>query len=291
MNSQSHQSELKYRETQLGENIEKELEEAIKKMNEDGRLKNLQNIKKLPIKMEGKVLELGAGSCWFSAELSKLKEIEMIYAIDFSKNLLARIAPRIMGRLKANQNKIMRIGKNRIAVIIGKNGETKKDIEESLGVQINLDSKTGDCEFKPIIEHPNYTPLNTFTAQKVVNAINRGFNPVKAMKLLDETFDMEVFNLYDLLGKSEKKIKRLKGRIIGRNGEMRKAIERFAESYVSVYGKTVSIIADYDNLQVARKAVNMLLSGMPHHSVLKFLENKYNEKKKEEFRKMYKPEF
>ena len=185
----------------------------------------------------------------------------------------------------------MKIGQNRIAVIIGKNGETKRALEESLGVQIDLDSKTGDCEVKPIIGHQNYTPLNTFTALKIINAINRGFNPVKAMKLLDETFDIEVFNLYDLLGKSEKKIKRLKGRIIGRNGEMRKAIERFAESYVSVYGKTISIISDYDNLQIARKAVNMLLSGMPHHSVLKFLENKYNDKKKEEFRKLYKPQF
>jgi ribosomal RNA assembly protein len=72
---------------------------------------------------------------------------------------------------------------------------------------------------------------------------------------------------------------------------MRRAIERFAESHVSVYGKTVSIISDYDNLQISRKAVNMLLSGTPHHSVLRFLENKYNEKKKEEFRKMYKPQF
>ena len=185
----------------------------------------------------------------------------------------------------------MKIGKDRIAVIIGKSGETKKEIEEVLGVQINLDSKTGDCEVKPLIDHTNYTPLNTFIAEKILNAINRGFNPTKALKLLDETFDIEIFNLYDLLGKSEKKIKRLKGRIIGRNGEMRRAIERFAESYVSVYGKTISLISDYDNLQISRKAVNMLLSGMPHHSVLRFLENQYNYKKKEVFRKMYKPQF
>ncbi len=185
----------------------------------------------------------------------------------------------------------MKIGKNRIAVIIGKNGETKREIEESLGVKINLDSESGDCEVRPVIGHPKYNPLNIFTAQKMINAINRGFNPIKAMKLLDETYDMEVFNLYSILGKSEKKIKRLKGRIIGRNGEMRKAIERFAESHVSVYGKTVSIISDYENLQIARKAVSMILGGMPHHSVLKFLENKYNDKKKEEFKKLYKPQF
>ncbi|MFX0042317.1 MAG: KH domain-containing protein [Candidatus Hodarchaeota archaeon] len=185
----------------------------------------------------------------------------------------------------------MKIGKNRIAVVIGKDGETKKEIEKVLAVKINLDSKTGVCEILPLINVPNYNPINVYTAEKIINAINRGFNPVKAMKLVDETYELEVFNLFMLLGKSDKRIKRIKGRIIGRNGEMRKAIERFAESHISVYGKTVSIIADYENLQIARKAVSMLINGMPHHVVLKFLENKYNEKKKEQFRQLYKPEF
>ncbi|MFX0057272.1 MAG: KH domain-containing protein [Candidatus Hodarchaeota archaeon] len=185
----------------------------------------------------------------------------------------------------------MKIGKQRIAVLIGKNGETKKEIEDSLGVNIKLDSSTGDYEVKPILDNPKYNPLNIFTAQKIINAINRGFNPTKAMKLIDETYDLEIFNLYILLGRSEKRIKRIKGRIIGRNGEIRKAIERYAESYVSVYGKTVSIIAEYENLQIARNAISMILRGMPHHSVLKFLERKYSDKQKEEFRKLYKPEF
>ncbi len=185
----------------------------------------------------------------------------------------------------------MRIGKNRIAVLIGKDGITKKRIEEELGVKINLDSQTGDCEILPSIDDPNYKPLNVYTGQKVVNAINRGFNPIKAMKLIKENYDLEVFNLLSILGKSEKRIKRIKGRVIGRSGEMRKAIETFAESFVSVYGKTVSVIAVYENLQIARKAINMIIKGIPHHTVLKYLERKYNEKRKEHFRKMYKPEF
>ncbi len=185
----------------------------------------------------------------------------------------------------------MKIGKNRIAVLIGKDGKTKIEIEEKLGVKINLDSKLGNCEILPQPKNPNYMPLNVFTAQKVVNAINRGFNPTKAMKLLEENFDLEIFNLLKIIGKSDKRITRVKGRVIGRNGEMRRGLEKFAESFISVYGKTISIIADYDNLQIARKAVSMLINGMPHHVVLKFLEDKYNLKKKEEFKQMYKPEF
>jgi len=58
----------------------------------------------------------------------------------------------------------MKIGKNRIAVLIGKDGKTKTEIEEKLGVKINLDSKLGNCEILPQPENPNYMPLNVFTA-------------------------------------------------------------------------------------------------------------------------------
>ncbi|TFG19902.1 MAG: RNA-processing protein [Promethearchaeota archaeon] len=185
----------------------------------------------------------------------------------------------------------MKIGKGRIAVLIGKNGETKNLIEKTLGVRIEISSKTGECQIIPEVKSPNYNPINSLTAQKIINAINRGFNPEKALRLLEEDFEFDMFNLYNILGKSEKRIKRMKGRIIGRNGEMRKAIERFTQSYLSVYGKTVSIISNYENLTIARKAISMLLNGIPHHTVLRFLEDKYNEKKKSEFRELYKPEF
>ena len=158
-------------------------------------------------------------------------------------------------------------------------------------MSIDLDSKTGECNIRPLIDDSNYDPLSVITAQKIINAINRGFNPKKAMKLIEDDYELEIFNLFLILGKSDKKIKRIKGRLIGRNGEMRKAIEKYSESYLSVYGKTVSIISNYENLQIARKSVSMLINGKPHHTVLKFLEKRYNEKKKEEFRQLYKPEF
>jgi len=186
---------------------------------------------------------------------------------------------------------MFKIKKKRIGVLIGTNGETKKNIEDSLGVEIDINSKSGDVEISPDPTHPNYDPLNVITAKKIVRAINRGFNPKKAEMLIREDYELVVFNLMTILGKSRKKIKRIKGRIIGRAGEMRKAIEKYAECYVSVYGKTVSVISDYENLAVARKAINMLISGAPHHTVLRYLEDRYNEKKKEQFRQMYKPEF
>lgn len=85
----------------------------------------------------------------------------------------------------------MKIGKNRIAVLIGKDGETKRNIEHILGVLINLDSKTGDCEIMPEPNNPNYMPLNVFTAQKVVKAINRGFKSYENC-----TYTIKSFEIY-----------------------------------------------------------------------------------------------
>jgi len=185
----------------------------------------------------------------------------------------------------------MKVSKSRIPVVIGKNGEVKNNIEKELGVMIDIDSKTGECEILPKLNDPNYNSLNVYTAQKIINAINRGFNPNKAMKLKKDSYELEIFNLLIILGKSPRRIKRMKGRVIGRNGEMRNAIEKYADCYISVHGKTISIITEYEKLQTARTAVKMILNGMPHHTVLKFLENKYNERKKDEFKKFYKPEF
>ena len=62
----------------------------------------------------------------------------------------------------------MKLGKTRIAVVIGKNGITKHQIEKKLGVKINLDSKTGYCDIQPVINDPNYNPLNVITAEKII---------------------------------------------------------------------------------------------------------------------------
>jgi ribosomal RNA assembly protein len=176
-------------------------------------------------------------------------------------------------------------------MVIGSGGETKKEIEEELGVKIDIDSHTGEVDIKPDMEKENYDPLNVIIAKKVVRAINRGFNPNKAIKLKNDEFTLEVINLSSLLGKSRKKLRRVKGRLIGRDGEMREAIEQYAECYVSIFGKTVSIIADHENMQIAKKAINMIINGMPHHTALKYLENTYTKKQKERFKKMYKPDF
>ena len=77
---------------------------------------------------------------------------------------------------------------------------------------------------------------------------------------------------------------RYKGRIIGKNGKTRELITELAEVDMAVYGKTVSLIGEMDNVMVAKEAVEMLLNGSRHKTVYAFLENKKETLKLKEFK-------
>jgi SAM-dependent methyltransferase len=61
------------------------------------------------LQFRGRILEIGAGSCWLSAELSKFPAVEEIVATDFSPKLLKEQAPRIFALRKAAVGKITRM--------------------------------------------------------------------------------------------------------------------------------------------------------------------------------------
>lgn len=162
----------------------------------------------------------------------------------------------------------IKIPKERVAVLIGKKGEIKKEIEQATKSRISVDSREGDVVIK------GKDSLGMFSAKEIVLAIGRGFNPEIALLLLKQDYCFELVSLADYTGKSKNKLARLKGRIIGSEGKARRVIETLTETYVSVYGKTVGIIGEVANVSCARKAVEKLMSGSQHSGVYKWLEKK-----------------
>jgi ribosomal RNA assembly protein len=67
-------------------------------------------------------------------------------------------------------------------------------------------------------------------------------------------------------------LKVIKSRLIGTKGKTRRMIENFSGCSVSVYGKTVSIIGKYDQLRIAREAIDMIIRGAKHSKVYGFLQ-------------------
>ena len=64
----------------------------------------------------------------------------------------------------------------------------------------------------------------------------------------------------------------MKSRLIGTDGKTRKTVELLSNTKIVIYGKTISIIGDYINVGVARKAIELLLIGKTHATVYKWLE-------------------
>jgi len=165
----------------------------------------------------------------------------------------------------------VRVPRDRVAVIIGKEGRTKDMIEKRADVHIYIDSKDGEVS---IDESESEDPLNGMKAVNIIRAIGRGFSPEKAMRLMEDDVYLEIMDIRDFSGKKKNAIMRLRGRIIGTKGKTRRLIEEMSGADVSVYGNTIGIIGDFLEMDIAKNAVVMLLSGSEHSTVYRYLERR-----------------
>ena len=152
---------------------------------------------------------------------------------------------------------LIKIPKDRIAVLIGRNGETKKQVENLTKTKLDIDSKSGEVE----VSTDGDNALEFYIATQIVKAIARGFSPEHALKLLDENYYLDVIDIEDFVGKKEKELVNKKGRLIGKGGKIREKLEEETDCLISVYGKTVSLIGMPEDMESARKAVEMILQG------------------------------
>ena len=176
----------------------------------------------------------------------------------------------------------LKIPQNRVGALIGTNGDVKKSIEKLTGTILDIDSDDGTVYITPREDMED--PLGVWNANHIVKAVARGFNPEIAMKLIHDDIYLEIMKLPLYIGKSKKALARYKGRIIGKNGKTRELITELAEVDMAVYGKTVSLIGEMDNVLIAKEAVEMILNGSRHKSVYAFLENKKETLKLKEFK-------
>jgi ribosomal RNA assembly protein len=168
-----------------------------------------------------------------------------------------------------SQRTYLKIPRDRVGVLIGPKGKAKKRIEDFFGVVLTVDSDSGSVE---ITLNPNTKDVSViFTVQNIVKAIGRGFSPQRVDILAKEDFDLNIIDLSDYVGDSKNALARVRGRIIGKNGRSRAILEELTETRISVYGDTVAIIGNVENLGVAREAVMKLVKGAFHKTVWNFL--------------------
>ena len=172
---------------------------------------------------------------------------------------------------------VVRIPVERVGVVIGKEGAAKRHLEGELGVKIGVDSKEGLVT----VSSENAEKGNPFAATRVVEAIGRGFSPQRALRLLDEGATLEVIDLRDYAGRSANSLERIRGRVIGLKGKSRRVIEELTRCHLSVYGRTVSIIGEASEVQLASEAVRSLATGSQHRTVYNTLQKARTKRKME----------
>lgn len=170
----------------------------------------------------------------------------------------------------------LRIPLSRVAVLIGKEGKVKREIEERADIRLEVDSSTGEVR---IDDAESEKPLEAYSARNVVKAIGRGFSPEVAFLLFSEDYFFHEIDIKDFAGRSKNRLHLIKGRLIGTGGKARRTIEELADVHISIYGHYVSIIGQMENLEVAKRGIEMLLSGSNHSTVYRYLEKKRKELK------------
>ncbi|MAH43529.1 RNA-processing protein [archaeon] len=167
--------------------------------------------------------------------------------------------------------KNVRIPIPRIAVLIGKNGATRKNIENSCDVKLKIYKIGGNVEIEG-------EALGVVIAEVIVTAIARGFSPEKANLLHDENRTLAILNISD----DKRELKRIKSRLIGTGGKSRRNMERLTGTYISVYGKTVSIIGPHENVDKLQSGLEKLIKGTSHRFVYQHLERVFSKMRKRE---------
>ena len=172
---------------------------------------------------------------------------------------------------------VVRIPVERVGAVIGREGSTKKRLEAEMGVKLEVDGREGLVKVKA----DSTLKTDPFSATRVIEAIGRGFSPQRARGLLDEGTAFEVIDLRDYAGRSANALERIRGRIIGLRGKSRRVIEELTSCYLSVYGRTVAIIGEAGEVQLASDAVRSLATGSQHKTVYNALQKARTKRKME----------
>jgi len=165
---------------------------------------------------------------------------------------------------------LARIPQDRIAVLIGKGGETRRMLEEACGATLEIDSKNG--EVMADWGEVDADPVVRMKMPDVIVAIGRGLAPKRAVQLIQDEVSLKMYDIREWVGRQPNQTRRMRSRLIGRNGRIRSLIEEISRCEMAIYGSTVLVIGDEDGLALAAPAIEGILRGSEHSTILHGLE-------------------
>ena len=81
-----------------------------------------------------------------------------------------------------------------------------------------------------------------------------------------------MYDIREWVGRQPNQTRRMRSRLIGTNGRIRTLIEEMSGCEIAVYGSTVAVLGGNDSLSLATPAIEGILGGSEHSTVLFGLE-------------------
>lgn len=140
-----------------------------------------------------------------------------------------------------------------------------KEIERKFSVKVSLINR--DLE----IESEN--AYNLLRAKEIINALLLGFSREDCKKLFKDNYCLEIVEIKKfLINKNNRdRLRELKGRVIGEKGRAKRNIEELTKTKIIIHRNLIGIIGSEENVDIAKRAIEMLLEGRMHSTVYKFL--------------------
>lgn len=129
--------------------------------------------------------------------------------------------------------------------------------------------------------------VNLEKGVQFINAILDGFTPDQAVDLLKDDVMMIKFNISEIKHLTEKNASRAVGRIIGREGKVKAAIEKTMGVHILIKEDEVFIIGDEYGIRRAKESICRLVMGAHPGSILNKLKVVASKQKKEFYGTIY----
>ena len=151
--------------------------------------------------------------------------------------------------------------KEEISNIIGRNGKKLREFIKQTNAKISV--------FDGAVEIQSSGKLNEYDVINMLDAMAIGFSAREALLLRKTDYAFEKINLKARLRRTRRRI--AKARMIGRKGEALKKIKQFTDCSIRIFSNTIGIIGKYENVKMARQAIEKFMHGKHHEAVYRWL--------------------
>jgi ribosomal RNA assembly protein len=132
-------------------------------------------------------------------------------------------------------------------------------IENACNGKLTIDSLSGEVNI--IWNEEASDPIVRMKMPDVIMSIGRGLAPKRALQLIEDDIFLRMYDIREWVGRQPNQIRR-----------MRSLIEELSGCEIAIYGSSVLIIGDSEGLAISAPAIEGILRGSEHGTVLHGLE-------------------